>query len=129
MRDVEDLTRDYRAAFLRYLPRRDEAALHAGYELGRAALVCGTSVLTLAEIHHRVLLEVLTDSRTEDLPGVATRASEFLVEVLATVDMTQRRLHPPADPADREAARRPGTRGEGGRDGRARSAQDAAPPT
>jgi hypothetical protein len=99
MRAVEDLTRDYRAAFLRYLPRRDEAALHAGYELGRAAVVSGTSVLTLAEVHHRVLLEVLTDTPAEDLPRVATVASEFLVEVLATVDMTQRRLHPPTEPS------------------------------
>ena len=124
MRAVEDLTRDYRAAFLRYLPRRDEAALHSGYELGRAAVVSGTSVLTLAEVHHRVLLEVLTDTSSEDLPRVATVASEFLVEVLATVDMTQRRLHSPADLA---TTRRPGAPGEGGRDGGAGSAQDATP--
>jgi Phosphoserine phosphatase RsbU, N-terminal domain len=124
---VEDLTRDYRAAFLRYLPRREEAALHAGYELGRAAVVSGTSVLTLAEVHHRVLLEVLTDTRAEDLAQVATAASEFLVEVLATVDMTQRRLHPPGASADQATARRPGTRGEGDRDGGAGSAQDEAP--
>ena len=31
---LDTLTRDYRAAFLRYLPRREEAALHTGYELG-----------------------------------------------------------------------------------------------
>lgn len=38
MTGLADVRRDYRAAFLRYLPRRDEAALHAGYELGRAAV-------------------------------------------------------------------------------------------
>ena len=44
MTDVEDLTRDYRAAFLRYLPARSEAALTLGYELGRRAVVDGVSV-------------------------------------------------------------------------------------
>ena len=31
MSDVADLTRNYRAAFQRYLPGRSEAALTAGY--------------------------------------------------------------------------------------------------
>jgi hypothetical protein len=93
MSSREGLTRDYRAAFLRYLPRRDEAALHTGYELGRSAVTDRTSILTLAQIHHQVLLEVLQDSRPEDIAQVATVASEFLLEVLATFDMTQRGLH------------------------------------
>jgi hypothetical protein len=87
-----DLTRDYRAAFLRYLPRRDEAALHTGYELGRTAVVGGTSLLTLVQIHHQVLLEVLESSRPDELTQVATVASEFLLEVLSTFDMTHRGL-------------------------------------
>jgi hypothetical protein len=91
-RGAHDLTRDYRAAFLRYLPRRDEAALHTGYELGRAAVVAGTSLLTLVQIHHRVLLEVLQSSSPDELPRVASVASEFLLEVLATFDMTHRGL-------------------------------------
>ena len=48
MTRLEDLHRDYRAAFLRYLPRRDEAALHSGYELGRSAVAEGVSLLELA---------------------------------------------------------------------------------
>ena len=35
---VDDLVKDYRAGFLRYLSRRDEPALAHGYELGRRAL-------------------------------------------------------------------------------------------
>ncbi len=89
------VTQDYRAAFLRYLPRRDEAALHRGYELGRAAVADGLSLLELTRIHHDVLLEVLTDTSADDLAQVATAASEFLVEVLATYDMAQRRFHDP----------------------------------
>lgn len=90
MTTLEDLARNYRAAFLRYLPRREEAALHSGYELGRAAVGDGLSLLELARVHHEVLLEVLRDTPPEELTGVATAASEFLLEVLATYDMTQR---------------------------------------
>ena len=87
---LADLARDYRAAFLRYLPRRDEAALHTGYELGRGAMTGGLSMLDIAQVHHEVLLEVLRDTRPEDLARLASSASEFFVEVLATYDMTQR---------------------------------------
>jgi hypothetical protein len=90
MTKLVDLTRDYRAAFLRYLPRREEAALHTGYELGRSAVTDGLSILDLAQVHHEILLEVLIDTPSEDLAQVATSASEFFLEVLATYDMTQR---------------------------------------
>ena len=90
MTTLVELERDYRAAFLRYLPRRDEAALHTGYELGRRAMTGGLSILDLAQVHHQVFLEVLRDTKPEDLAQVANAASEFYVEVLATYDMTQR---------------------------------------
>ena len=89
---LDGASRDYRAAFLRYLPRRDEAALHSAYELGRRAVADGVSLLELVRIHHEVLLDVLRDSRPEDLPEVATGASEFLVEALAVHEMAQRRF-------------------------------------
>ena len=38
MDDLEALTLDYRAAFLRYLPNRSEEARTSGYQLGRRAL-------------------------------------------------------------------------------------------
>lgn len=90
MTDLDNLERNYRAAFLRYLPRREEAALHLGYELGRSAVTDGLSILELARVHHDVFLEVLRDTPAEDLTRVAAAASEFLLEVLATYDMTQR---------------------------------------
>jgi hypothetical protein len=86
----DDLRRDYRAAFLRYLPRREEAALHSGYKLGRAAVTEGLSILDLATVHHDVFLEVLRDTAPGDLTSVARAASEFFLEVLATFDMAQR---------------------------------------
>ena len=87
---LESLARDYRAAFLRYLPRRDEAALHRGYELGRSAVTNGLSILDLAQVHHDVFVAVLRDTPGEDLTKVASAASEFFLEVLATFDMAQR---------------------------------------
>jgi hypothetical protein len=91
---LDAVRRDYRVAFLRYLPRREEAALHRGYEIGRSAVVRGLSLLDLATVHHQVLLEALRETRDtpEDVALVATAASEFLLEVLATYDMTQRSL-------------------------------------
>lgn len=90
MTDLDALARNYRAAFLRYLPRREESALTIGYELGRTAVCDGTSLLELARVHHDVFLEVLQDTPQGDLTRVATAASEFLLEVLATYDMAHR---------------------------------------
>ena len=101
MNELESLKRDYRVAFLRYLPRRDEAALHLGYLIGRSAVAQGISILDIAQVHHEAFLEVLRDTRGEDLNRIATAASEFLVEVLATAEMAQRGFlarHPITEP-------------------------------
>ncbi|WP_448624158.1 phosphatase RsbU N-terminal domain-containing protein [Geodermatophilus sp. URMC 64] len=90
MTPVESLLRDYRAAFLGFLPRREEAALLRGYELGRAAMADGLSVLDVARVHHEVVFQVLREGGGDDLSEVASAASEFFLEVLAPFDMTQR---------------------------------------
>jgi hypothetical protein len=90
MTPLVDLQRNYRAAFLGYLPAADEGALDAGYRIGRAAVADGLSMLDLAEVHHQVFLEVLTETGADDLAAVATAASDFFLQVLATYDMTQR---------------------------------------
>jgi hypothetical protein len=87
---LDDLTRNYRTAFLAYLPRREEAALARGYELGRSAVADGLSLLDLARVHHEVLLEVLRETPADELTAVATAAAEFLMEVLATPEMARR---------------------------------------
>ncbi|CAA9401129.1 MAG: hypothetical protein AVDCRST_MAG32-2964 [uncultured Nocardioides sp.] len=94
MTDLARVHLDYRVAFLGYLPRREEAALHSGYKLGRAAVADGLSLLDLVQVHHAVFLEVLEDSRDGELGQVAEAASEFLLEVLAPYDMTHRGLLP-----------------------------------
>ena len=87
-----DLERNYRVAFLRYLPRREEAPLREAYEIGRSAVVQRITILDLAELHHEVFLEVIQNTPEAELVGVTTAASEFFLEVLATYDMTQRSL-------------------------------------
>ena len=90
MKALERLRRNYRAAFLRYLPNRDEAALDAGYQIGRSAVADGLTILDLAQVHHDVLREVLRTSSQEELDGLTGSAADFLVEVLATYEMTRR---------------------------------------
>jgi hypothetical protein len=95
---LDDLARSYRVAFLRYLSRGEEAALHSGYELGRSAVTGGVSILELAQVHHDVLLEVLQRTPPQDVTGVATSASQFFLEVIATYDMAQRAFREVDDP-------------------------------
>jgi hypothetical protein len=87
---LERLRRNYRAAFLRYLPNQDEAALNAGFQIGRSAVSDGLTIFDLTQVHHDVLREVLRTSSPEKLDRVTATASDFLVEVLATYEMTRR---------------------------------------
>ena len=98
MSDLDDLTKDYRAAFLRYLPARSEAALTVGYELGRQAVLDGVSMLDVTSVHHRVLAEVLVDTPPAQTPALTSAAAEFLVEVLSTFDMAHRLQDRPRAP-------------------------------
>ncbi len=83
------LRQNYQAGLLRYLSRRDEPALSSAYELGRDGLSDGVSLLDVVQIHHHVLVEVLRDTQVGDLPAVADAATAFLVEVLASFEMTR----------------------------------------
>jgi hypothetical protein len=86
----EALVRNYRAALVGAVSRRSEANLNRGYELGRESVAQGVSVLDLARVHHECLIELVADSAATDVQDVAVAASEFFLEVLATVDMAQR---------------------------------------
>jgi Phosphoserine phosphatase RsbU, N-terminal domain len=90
--DLQGLTRDYRVALLRYLPKGDEAASTVGYEIGRGAVTGGVGLLELVRIHQEIVVEVLEDSRPEQRLDVAGSAGEFLLEVLGAFEMTQRSL-------------------------------------
>ena len=75
---LERLRLNYRPVFLRYLPRREETALHGAYELGRTAMVDGVSLLDLVQVHHDTLFDVLQQSAGQDLEGTAIAASRVL---------------------------------------------------
>ena len=82
---------DYAAAFLGYLNGRDETGLRAAYELGRRAMSDPVGLLNLVHVHHEVLVDVLRTVRTPDeLQDVGDAAAAFLVEALASFQMTQR---------------------------------------
>jgi hypothetical protein len=100
--DVEDLTRDYRAAFLAYLPQRSESALTLGYRIGRRAVDEGVSLLDLVSVHHVVLSEILDDLPHGRPSEVTVSASTFLLEVLSTFDMAHRSLRRPHGPGEED---------------------------
>jgi hypothetical protein len=88
--DLAALEQDYRIGFLRYLPRHEEAALAAGYALGRRAIVGGVSLLDLAHLHHRVLGDVLGSTAPAEQAAVVDAAGTFFAEVVAAYEMAQR---------------------------------------
>ena len=90
MKASERLLRNYRTAFLRYLPSRDEAALAAGYQIGRSAVSDGLTIVDVVQVHHEVFRDVLRTTTREELDHVTATAADFLGEVLATYEMTGR---------------------------------------
>jgi uncharacterized protein (DUF2267 family) len=103
MSEVEELTLDYRAAFQRYLPKRSEAALTLGYQLGRQAIAHDVSLLHLVDVHHVILAEILEDTPEEDAGDVTAAAAEFLREVLSTFEMAHRSLRSTAESVAQES--------------------------
>ena len=89
MDELGALTRDYRTTFLRYLPRHDETALAAAYDLGRRAVATGISLLDILSIHHTVLAEILHDS-PDEMADIVPSAAAFLADALAPYDMASR---------------------------------------
>jgi hypothetical protein len=90
-----DFTQDYGLALRRFLPRRDEAAREAAYELGRRAFTAGMSLLEVCRVHHDACLELLEETRQEDQAAIFEKAGELQLEVLAAYDMTHRSVLEP----------------------------------
>ena len=101
-RDLDDVVRDYRVAFLSSIPRQSEAALTLGYDLGRRSVADGVSLLDLVQVHHVVLEEVLTSTPPPDAGHVTRAAGAFLLEVLSTFDMATRVVRPAGASASEE---------------------------
>lgn len=90
---VEALRRDYRVAFLRYLPHADESALTTAYDIGRRVLAADLGLLHVVHVHHDVLGELLAEEPPERIDHVVEAAAEFMSEVLAAMHMSQRPLN------------------------------------
>jgi len=88
---VEAFARDYTPPLLAYLARSDEKGLSAAYELGRRAMRLELGLLNVVRVHHLVLLDVLdTVHDSQEAHELVRKASTFLLEVLASFEMTQR---------------------------------------
>jgi Phosphoserine phosphatase RsbU, N-terminal domain len=82
---------EYDAAFSRYVSRPGEAGLAAAYEIGRAAVTRGLSLLDLSAMHHAALLRELRAARPSGaVDELFAAASAFFREVLATFEMARR---------------------------------------
>jgi hypothetical protein len=88
---VAEFRRNYRPPFLAYLVREDEAGRQAAYELGREAMSRGVGLIGLVTVHNEVFLDVVSTERTAESASTTARAAgAFLVEALASFEMTQR---------------------------------------
>ena len=87
------LKSSYSAAFEAYLTNKSEEALHAAYELGRAAVAARVNMLDLSGTHHDVLLSVLRQTSPEDIEFVTEAAASFFLQTLSAFEMVQRGFH------------------------------------
>jgi hypothetical protein len=82
---------EYDAAFSRHVARPGEGGLAVAYEIGRAAVARGVSLLDLSAMHHTALLREVRAARDpQDLEARVTRGAAFFGEVLATFEMARR---------------------------------------
>jgi hypothetical protein len=89
--ELEQFRRNYRPPFLAYLVREDEEGLRAAYELGRQAMSRDVGLMGLVTVHNELFLDVVSSERTaESALATAHAACAFLVEALASFEMTQR---------------------------------------
>ncbi|HET7802281.1 MAG TPA: phosphatase RsbU N-terminal domain-containing protein [Humibacillus xanthopallidus] len=85
----------HRTALLRFLPRRDEAARAAAYDLGRRAFASGISLIEVCRTHEDAVLGVMRDSTESEQLAVAAAGADLLLDLVAAYDMT----HPGPDAA------------------------------
>jgi serine phosphatase RsbU (regulator of sigma subunit)/anti-sigma regulatory factor (Ser/Thr protein kinase) len=88
--DIDRFRADYSSAFARHLNASGETGLESAYELGRKAVAEGLSLLDLAAVHHGVLSECLTTAKPDQVARIASTATDFFNESLATFEMASR---------------------------------------
>ena len=92
---------DYTPLMLRYLSQRDESSLNLAYELGRDAMQDSIGLLDVVRVHHEVFLDVLATVRdTEEARIVAHAASDLLMDLIASFEMSHRAFTESRSPRD-----------------------------
>ena len=87
---LDRLTQDYTPAFLAFMNKPDEQRLHRAYELGRAALADGITLLDLVRTHHAAFGQVMITLDTAAQSRAVNDAASFLIEALAPFEMARR---------------------------------------
>src|SRR6185369_853428 len=77
------LSRQYAAAFLRYLAEEQEAILQEAYELGREAIARGLGVMDMARVHQWALTSCLASAPGEMRSCALNAAESFFLETLS----------------------------------------------
>jgi serine phosphatase RsbU (regulator of sigma subunit)/anti-sigma regulatory factor (Ser/Thr protein kinase) len=88
--DLERFRAEYTEAFASHLNRSGETGLESAYELGRKAVTGGLSLLDLAGVHHGVLTDCLSNAPPGEVSRIASSATDFFNESLATFEMASR---------------------------------------
>jgi signal transduction histidine kinase len=78
----------YVAALQAYLQGAGEHALQQAYEIGRTALSAGSSLLTIAQLHHAALATLLQTPSAHERRHVISAAAEFFAECISPYEMT-----------------------------------------
>jgi signal transduction histidine kinase len=87
----QTLAESYLGSLRDYLSGGGEDCLGRAYEIGRAALAEGHSILEIIHLHHTVLQRLLQELREhEEAVAVLQGAGAFLAEVLSPYEMTHR---------------------------------------
>jgi len=68
----------------------DERRLHRSYELGRAALADGVTLLDLVRTHHAAFGQVVTNIDAGTQACAVDAVASFLIEALAPYEMARR---------------------------------------
>jgi signal transduction histidine kinase len=80
----------YRVALNQYLADGSEVTRGRAYDVGRAFLKDGVSLVELAAIHHAALSEALRSRSGQAAKDALSRAAEFLSEGLSSYEMAHR---------------------------------------
>src|SRR5260370_467999 len=82
---------EYRSSIREYAAGGGETALGRAYELGRRALTEQKSLVELASLHHKDVLELVRDAGSEKrLEELLVASAEFLAECLSPYEMAHR---------------------------------------